>query len=74
MSEVVVVLPLLPVIQIFLALVKRPANSISEMILIPFFLIALMMGVLSGIPGLLIISSALSISRSVWLPDSWWIP
>ena len=64
-SEVVVVLPLLPVIQIILALVYLPANSISEIIGVPLSFNFKMSGALFGIPGLLMTSSAFKINSSV---------
>ena len=64
-SEEEDVLPLLPVIQIIFESVYLPANSISLMTGIlcskTFFII----GAVSGMPGLLIISSAFRISSSV---------
>ena len=70
MSEVVVVLPLLPVMQIFFALSYLAANSISEMMCMPFSSAFLTMGAVPGMPGLLTISSALSISSSLCCPCS----
>ena len=61
----VVVLPLLPVTQINFALVYRDANSISEMIGVPCFLSTCTSAAVSGMPGLLIISSAFRIKLSV---------
>jgi NADH:ubiquinone oxidoreductase subunit H len=54
MRFVTVVLPLLPVIQIFIPFAYLPANSISEITGIPFSLIFLIIGAFSCIPGLLI--------------------
>ena len=69
-NDVVVVFPLLPVMQIILALVYRPANSISDMMGIPNAIIFLTIGASLGMPGLLITSSAFKISSSVCLPSS----
>ncbi|KAA6330429.1 hypothetical protein EZS27_020858 [termite gut metagenome] len=70
MRLVVVVFPLLPVMQIILALVYRPANSISEMMGMPRSFNFKTSGASFGIPGLLIISSAFKISFSVCLSSS----
>ena len=64
-SDVVVVLPLLPVMQTIRASVYRPASSISERIGMPRSTAARTMGAVSGMPGLLTISSALRMSASV---------
>ena len=70
MSEVVVVLPLLPVTQIFLARSYLPANSISDITGMPALMALLTIGAVSGIPGLFIISSALRILSLLWPPSS----
>ena len=69
-NEVVVVLPLLPVIHIILELVYRPANSISLIIGMLFFTISFTIGTSLGIPGLLITSSAFKINSAVCWPSS----
>lgn len=66
------VFPLLPVMQIFFALSKRPANSISEITGMPALTASLTRGAVSGMPGLLMISSALRISSLEWCPSSIW--
>ena len=68
--EVVVVLPLDPVMHTIFALVYLPASSISEMIGVPCCFSFTMIGAVSGIPGLFTTSSALSIFSSVWCPSS----
>jgi hypothetical protein len=65
MRLVTVVLPLLPVTHIFMPLEYLPANSISDITRIPFSRIFLIIGAFSGIPGLLIISSAESMIDSL---------
>ena len=70
MSEVVVVLPLLPVMQIILASVYLPANSISDITGIFLRFNSPMMGASLGIPGLLITSEALRMSSGVCCPSS----
>ena len=57
-NNVVVVLPLLPVMPIIFASVYRAANSISEMIGTEAFFKSCIKGIVSGIPGLLTIISA----------------
>ena len=74
MSDVVVVLPLLPVMHTILASVYRPANSISLTIPIPLAMACCTMGAWLGIPGLFTISLALSIFTSVCRPSSQSMP
>ena len=74
MSDVVVVLPLLPVMQIMRASVYRPANSISLMTGTPFPRRATTIGAVSGMPGLLTASSAVSTRSGVWPPSSQAMP
>ena len=74
MSEVVVVFPFEPVIQTIFASVYRPANSISEMMGVPFSFNFIMSGASLGIPGLFTTSSAFRISSSVWCPSSQAMP
>ena len=64
------VFPLLPVMQIILASVYLPANSISEMTGMPFAFSFRISGASFGMPGLLIASSAFRISSSVCPPSS----
>ena len=64
-----VVFPLLPVIQIVLAVLYLPANSISDITGMFFSFIDLMKGMVSGIPGLLITSFEDSIIASSCFPS-----
>ena len=59
--------------QIFFAESYLPANSISEMMCIPFSFMARISGTVSGIPGLFTTSSALRIFSIVCPPSSHWI-
>ena len=70
MREVVVVLPFEPVMQIFFAESYRLANSISDIISMPFSLIFCTMGTVPGMPGDFTTSSALRMSSSVCWPCS----
>ncbi len=74
MSDVVVVLPFEPVMQIILAFVYRAANSISEMIGVPCACSFCISGAVNGIPGDLMTSSALRINSSECLPSSHFTP
>ena len=69
-----VVFPFEPVIQIILASVYLPANSISEMIGVPCSLNFRISGASLGIPGLFTTSSALKICSSVCRPSSQAMP
>ena len=69
-SEVVVVFPFEPVIHIILPLEYRAANSISEIIGIPWFMSCWMIGAFSGMPGDLITSSAFRIRSALCFPSS----
>ena len=74
MSEVVVVLPLLPVMHTILASVYRAANSISLIMPMPLSMAFCTIGTSLGMPGLFTISVALSIFASVCCPSSHSMP
>ena len=75
MSDVVVVLPFEPVMQMVRALpLYRPANSISEIMCMPFSRSACTTGAFSGMPGDLTTSSAASMRSIVWPPCSYSTP